>query len=64
MQNVDRVVAQPVENPEWIANDRSYADLRALRDARSGSGAWQMRSMTLSSRRPIASAIAGLALAL
>jgi hypothetical protein len=58
MQNVDRVVAQPVENSEWIANDRSYADLRALQDARSGSGGMA------NAGAPIASAIAGLALAL
>ena len=36
MQNIDGIVAQPVEDPERVANDRNHADLRALRDARSG----------------------------
>ena len=32
MQDIDGVVAYTVEDPEWIANDRSNANLRALRD--------------------------------
>jgi hypothetical protein len=35
MQNIDCIVAHPVKNPEWIANDGNDADLRALREARS-----------------------------
>jgi hypothetical protein len=38
VQNIDCVVANPVKNPEGIANDRGYADLRALGYARSGFG--------------------------
>jgi hypothetical protein len=38
MQNIDGVAAHPVENPEWIANDCSDSDLRALRDSRSSFG--------------------------
>ena len=38
MQNIDGIAAHSVENSKWIANDRSYADGRALRDARSGPG--------------------------
>jgi hypothetical protein len=35
MQNIDGVVAHPVENPEWIAHGRRNPDVGALRDTRS-----------------------------
>jgi len=35
MQNVDGIVAHPVEDAERVADDRYHPDLRALRDARS-----------------------------
>src|SRR5258708_15534524 len=38
MQDIDRVVAHPVKNPEWITDDRNYTDLGALRDPRRGFG--------------------------
>jgi hypothetical protein len=59
MQNIDCIVAHPVKNPEWITHDGDDAYLGALREARSSFG----RTATFSNLRPIASAIAGLALA-
>src|ERR1700720_2479043 len=38
MQNIDGVLAHPIENTERVANDRDDADLGALRDARSSFG--------------------------
>jgi hypothetical protein len=38
MQNIDGVATHPVKDPKWIAHDCSHADLRALRNARSGVG--------------------------
>jgi hypothetical protein len=58
MQNIDRIAAHPVEDPKGIANNRNRADRGAALGKR------QMRSMTFCRRRPIDSAIAGLALAL
>jgi hypothetical protein len=62
-ENIDRVVVHPIKNPEWIANDRSYTNLSALRDARSNWGRMANAVDNISNRRPMASAIVGLALA-
>ena len=36
MKNIDRLSTDPIEDPEWIADDRNDANLRALGYARSG----------------------------
>jgi hypothetical protein len=38
MKDIDCVLADPVKNPKWIANNGDDADLRALRNARSSPG--------------------------
>jgi hypothetical protein len=38
MQNIDGLVAHPVKNSEWIADDGNDADVGTLRDARSRFG--------------------------
>jgi hypothetical protein len=63
MQDIDGVVARSVENPEWIANNGDDPNWERCETRGAALGAPQMRSMTLSNRCPIASAIAGLALA-
>jgi len=35
VQDIDRVFAHAVENPEWITHDGDDTDLRSLRDSRS-----------------------------